>query len=205
MNVCLTVVESTISHYTAAVEKDNVNFNKIILTMKNTKLYVPVVTLTAKDNLTKGFEKSVYWNKHKTKSKSKNTTNEFINFLEWNFVGVKRLFALVRSNRDNNVRRFKGQKYYLRKCVIKNYNVITNGKNICDNWYNTIWKNKINNNRARWRLCWTTKKWWWWKCWQQTIYVCRNVFRKNQRNEIKIHSRKCNSLTKSGELRRSKS
>ena len=92
---CLIVVESTISHYSAAVEKDNVNFNKIILTMKNTKLYVPVVTLTAKDNLRKGFEKSVYWNKYKTKSKSKNTTNEYINFLEWNFVGVKGLFALV--------------------------------------------------------------------------------------------------------------
>ena len=54
-------------------------------------------------------------------------------FLESNFVGVKRLFALVYSDRGNDVGRFKGQKYYLRKDIIKNYNVITNGKNICHN------------------------------------------------------------------------
>ena len=71
MNVCLIVVESTISHYSAAVENDNANFNKIIFTMKDTKLYVPVVTLTAKANLSKRFEKSVYWNKHKTKVRIK--------------------------------------------------------------------------------------------------------------------------------------
>ena len=133
MNVCLIVVESTISHYSAAVENDNANFNKIIFTMKDTKLYVPAVTLTVKANLSKRFEKSVYWNKHKTKSENKNVINECMCFLESNFVGVKRLFALVYSDRGNDVGRFKGQKYYLRKDIIKNYNVITNGKNICHN------------------------------------------------------------------------
>ena len=163
MNICLIAVESTISHYSAAVENDNANFNKIIFTMKDTKLYVPVITLIAKANLSKRFEKSVYWNKHKTKSENKNTINEFMCFLESNFVWLleefKRLFALVYSDRGNDVRRFKGQKYYLRKDIIKNYNVITNGKNICHNWfwYNTIWKNKKHNNKSRWRLCWTAK------------------------------------------------
>ena len=45
-------------------------------------LYVPIVTLSARNNqnlskrLSKRFERSVYWNEHKTKSEIKNTTNE---------------------------------------------------------------------------------------------------------------------------------
>ena len=57
----------------AGADNDNVNTNNIIFTIKDTKLYVPVVTLSAKTNqklsklLSKGFERSVYWNKYKTK------------------------------------------------------------------------------------------------------------------------------------------
>ena len=55
--------------------------DKIIFTIKDTKLYVPGVNLSAKDNqklsklISKGFERSVYWNKYKTKSENKNTAN----------------------------------------------------------------------------------------------------------------------------------
>ena len=58
------------------------NSNNIIFTIEDTKLYVPVVTLSAKDNqklskcFSKGFERSIYWNESKTKSEMKNTTNE---------------------------------------------------------------------------------------------------------------------------------
>ena len=80
--------------------------NNIDFTIKDTKLYVPAVTLSARDNqklpnlLSKGFERSVYLNKYKTKSENKNTTNEYRYFLESNFVGVNRLFVLVCSNQD---------------------------------------------------------------------------------------------------------
>ena len=59
---------------------DNDNDNNIF-TIKDTKLYVPVVTSSARDNqklskrLSKGFKRSVYWNEYKTKSENKNTTN----------------------------------------------------------------------------------------------------------------------------------
>ena len=72
------------------------------------KLHVPVVTLSAKDNqklskmLSKGCERSIYWNERKTKSENKNTTNEYRYFLKSNFVGVNRLFVLVNSNQGNN-------------------------------------------------------------------------------------------------------
>ena len=56
--------------------KNNINSN-IILTIKDTKLYVPVVTLSARNNqklsklLSKGFKRSVYWNDYKTQSQEK--------------------------------------------------------------------------------------------------------------------------------------
>ena len=110
----------------------------IIFTIKDTKLYIPVVTLSARDNqklskfLSKGFERSVYENEYQTKSENKNTTNEYRYFLESNFVGVNRSFVLVYSNKDDNSKRIKTRRYYLPKRVIDEYNVITNGKNVYD-------------------------------------------------------------------------
>ena len=90
----------------------NDNDNKIIFTIKDTKLYVPVITLSARNNqklsrlLSKGFERSVYWNEYK-KSENKNTMNEYRYFLESNFVGVNRVFVLVYTNQDADSKRFK--------------------------------------------------------------------------------------------------
>ena len=57
------------------------NPNSFVFSIKDTKLYVPVVTLSAKDNkklwklLSKEFERSVNWNVYGTKSENKNTIN----------------------------------------------------------------------------------------------------------------------------------
>ena len=91
--------------------------------------------LSARDNqkitklLSKGFERSVYWNKYKTRSENKNTTNKYRHFLETNFTGVNRLFVSVYSNENADSKRFKAKRFYLPKSIIKNYNEITNGKN----------------------------------------------------------------------------
>ena len=67
------------------------NSKNIIFTIKDAKLYVLVATLSARDNqkisklLSKGFERSVYWNEHKTKCDNKNTTIECKYFLKSNF------------------------------------------------------------------------------------------------------------------------
>ena len=50
-------------------------------------------------------------------------------FLKSNFVVVNRLFVLVYSNEDVASKKFKSKRYYLTKGIIKNYNVIINGKN----------------------------------------------------------------------------
>ena len=110
----------------------------LIFTIKNTKLYVPDVILTARDNeklsklLSKGFERSVYWNEYRTKSVTKTTTNEFRYFLESNFVEVNRLFVLVYLNRANDVKRFKTRRY-LPKAIIKNYDMNIMGKSFIIN------------------------------------------------------------------------
>ena len=67
-------------------DNNNANSNNIIFTIKGKKLYVPVVNVSTKDNqklsklISIGFERSVYWNRWKTKSENKNTTNEYRKF-----------------------------------------------------------------------------------------------------------------------------
>ena len=89
--------------------------------------------MSAKDNqklsklLSKGFERSVYYNEYKTKSENKNTTTKFRYF--FNQILLESIDCiLVYSNHGNNAERFNAQKYYLPKGILKNY-VIINRKN----------------------------------------------------------------------------
>ena len=54
-------------------DDDDANLDNIVFTIKDKKLFVPVVTLSAKGSkpLSKGFKRSVYWNEYKTKSENK--------------------------------------------------------------------------------------------------------------------------------------
>ena len=119
----------------AGADNGNANSNNIIFTIKYTKLFVPVVTLSTRDNqklsklLSKGYERSVYCNEYKTRKENKNTTNKYRYFLQLNFVGVNRLFVLVCSNQYDNTKRFKTRRYYLPKGIIKNINSSSMEKN----------------------------------------------------------------------------
>ena len=42
------------------------------------------------------------------------------------------MFVLVSSNEDDDSKRFKAKRYYLPKGIIKNYNMIINGKSFYD-------------------------------------------------------------------------
>ena len=65
---------------------DNANGNDDIIFF--TKLYVPVVTLSARNNkklsklLSRGFERAVYWNEYKAKSDKKTQKKNLNFFLE---------------------------------------------------------------------------------------------------------------------------
>ena len=109
---------------TAGIVNTNDNPNSIIFTIKDTKLYVPVVALSAKDNhklsklLSKGLERSMYWNKYQTKSGNKHLTNRYRYFLESNFVAFNRLFVLVYFNWKNDIKRYNVLRYYIAKRII---------------------------------------------------------------------------------------
>ena len=103
--------------------------NNTIFTIKDTTLYVPVVTLSTRDNqklwklVSKGFER---WDKGQ--SDNKNAANELRYFLKSNFVGVTTLFVLVYPNRNNDSKIFFARKYYLPKGIIKGHSATINGK-----------------------------------------------------------------------------
>ena len=127
-------------------DNNNDSNNSITFTIKDTKVYIPVVTLSARDNqnlskfISNGFERSLYWNEYKTESENENTANKYRYFLESNFVGVNRLFVLVCSNQDADSKRFNTRRYYLPKGNIDNYNVIINVKNFCDQRTDSVLK-----------------------------------------------------------------
>ena len=114
---------------------DSVNDREITFQITSTKLYVPVVTLSTKDNenltkqLDKGFKISVYWNEYKSKIETKNLyANNVTRFpLDASFQGVNRLFVLAFDNTENGnkkVERDSHRKYFLPRVDITNYNFI---------------------------------------------------------------------------------
>ena len=85
---------------------DNANNREATFQITSTKLYVPVVTLSIKDNvnltkqLNEGFKRSVYWNEYK--SKIETNDNSVTRFpLDASFQGVNRLFVLAFHDTEN--------------------------------------------------------------------------------------------------------
>ena len=108
----------------------------------DTKLYVPVVTLSKEDNKdfieqqNKGFQRSIYWNEYKTKEQTENADANAVKYinLDPSFQGVNRLFLMAYSRADNNQASRNGQqKYYLPRIDLNKYNVIIDGRNFYDN------------------------------------------------------------------------
>ena len=125
--------------YTAA---DN-NNREITFQITSTKLYVPVVTLSTKDNvnltkqLDEGFKRSVYWNEYQSKIETKTADhNNVTRFpLDAFFQGVNRLFVLAFDNSEDDYKKFKRdshRKYFLPGVNITNYNVLIDGRNFYD-------------------------------------------------------------------------
>ena len=90
---------------------DNANDRETTFQITSTKLYVPVVTLSTKDNvnltkqLKEGFERSVYWNEYKSKIETKTADNNNVTRfpLYASFQGVNRLFVLAFNNATEDV------------------------------------------------------------------------------------------------------
>ena len=111
-----------------------------VFIINDTKMYVPVVTLSKEDNKdfieqqNEGVQRSIYWNEYKTKEINENAdANVFKHInLDPSFQGVNRLFVMA-YNRENGQPTSNGQQKYLPRIDLEKYNVIIDGRNFYDN------------------------------------------------------------------------
>ena len=96
-----------------------------------TKLYVPVVTLSSQDNakllqqLKSGFKRKIDWNESESDPKTF-AQNKYLNHLiNSSFQGVNRFFVLSFENENG---RTSHSAYCLPKVEIKDYNVMIDGR-----------------------------------------------------------------------------
>ena len=115
-----------------------------VFIINDTKMYVPVVTLSKEDNKdfieqqTKGFQRSIYWNEYKTKELTENSDAnlfKYINYiiLDPSFQGVNRLFVMTYNRVGGQPTRNEQRKYYLPRTSLNKYNVIIDGRTFYDN------------------------------------------------------------------------
>ena len=115
----------------------------------DTKLYVPVVTLSTQENtkffqqLKSGFKRVINWNKYLSKPELLTQNPNLNHLVEPSFQGVNRLFVLAFENDDN---RTTHSTYYLPNVEIKHYNIMINGENFFDQ---PIKNNKVTYDNIR--------------------------------------------------------
>ena len=118
-------------------------------TITDTKLYVPVVTLSTQENtkflqqLKSGFKRVINWNKYLSKPELLAQNPNLNHSVEPSFPGINRLFVLAFEN-DND--RTSDEEYYLPTVEIKGYNIVINGENFFDQ---PIKNNKITYDNIR--------------------------------------------------------
>ena len=115
----------------------------------DTKLYVPVVTLSTQENakffqqLKSGFKRVINWNKYLSKPELLAQNPNLNHLVEPSFQGVNRLFVLAFENDDD---RTSDEQYYLPTVKIKDYNIVINGENFFDQ---PIKNNKVTYDNIR--------------------------------------------------------
>ena len=101
----------------------------------DTKLYVPVVTLSTQENtkflqqLKSGFKRVINWNKYLSKPELIRRNSNLHYLVEPSFQGVNRLFVLAFENDDD---RTDHEKSYLPTVEIKDYKIMINGEKFFD-------------------------------------------------------------------------
>ena len=114
----------------------------------DTRLYVPVATLSTQENtkllrLKSGFKRVINWNKYLSKPELLAQNPNLNHLVEPSFHGVNRFFVLAF---ENGTQRTSHSGYYLPTVEIKDYNVLINGENVFDQ---PIKNNKVTYENIR--------------------------------------------------------
>ena len=113
----------------------NVANQNATFAITDTKLYVPLVTLSTKDNskllqqLKSGFKRVISWNNDLSKAELLRRNPNLNHLVEPSFQGVNRLFLLAF---ENDTQRTSAKGYYLPNVELKDYNIMINGENFFD-------------------------------------------------------------------------
>ena len=105
--------------------------------MRDTKLYVPVITLSKENNtkfleqLKSGFKRIIKWNKYRSQMTIQPQSNNLNYLIDPTFTNVNRLFVLsfTRDNAGDNRDSFS---HYVPNFEIKDFNVLIDGKSFFD-------------------------------------------------------------------------
>ena len=134
---------------TCVLISTNVQNQNATFEITDTKLYVPVVTLSTQENtkffqqLKSGFKRVINWNKYLSKPELLAKNLNLNHLVEPSFQGVNRLFVLAFENDDD---RTSSEEYYLPIVEIKDYNIMINGENAFEQ---PIKNNKVTYDNIR--------------------------------------------------------
>ena len=116
------------------VSTNNANQNATFA-ITNTRLYVPVVTLSTQENanllqqLKSGFKRVINWNKYLSKPELLAQNPNLNHLVEPSFQGLNRLYVLAF---ENDTQRTSAKGYYLPTVEIKDYSIMINEENFFD-------------------------------------------------------------------------
>ena len=111
------------------------NPTNAIFKITDTKLYIPVVTLSTENDkrlleqLRAGFKRAIKWNKYRSEMTNQTQNNNLNYLIDPTFTKVNRLFVLSFENEDD---RRSFSKYYVPNVQIKDFNVLIDGKSFFD-------------------------------------------------------------------------
>ena len=106
--------------------------------IKDTKLYVPVVTLSKENDiklleqLKSGFKRTIKWNKYRSQMTIQPKNNNLNYLIDPTFMNVNRLFVLSFPRNNNTDSRYSFSNYYVPKVRINDFNVLIDGKSFFD-------------------------------------------------------------------------
>ena len=114
------------------------NPENAIFQITDTKLYVPVVTLSKENDiklleqLKTGFKRTIKWSKYRSQLTIQPQNNNLNYLIDPTLITVNRLFVLsfaINAERDN---KDSFSDYYVRNVKIKGFNVLIDGKSFFD-------------------------------------------------------------------------
>ena len=101
------------------------NPENAIYQITDTKLYIPVVTLSKTD-------RTIKWNKYRSQMTIQRQNNNLNYLIVPTFMNVNRLFVLSFPRNNNTDSRYSFSNYYVPKVKINDFNVLIDGKSFSD-------------------------------------------------------------------------